>query len=441
MEKPQGEIISEENGRGLRQPRELDRGWRRAFLALRRRNFRLYWFGQMISFVGTSMQTVGQAWLVLNLSQHSAWQLGLVGALQALPILLFSIFGGVLADRWPKRRVLLVTQSAALVQAALLWTLSGTGVLQLWHLYMLALLLGLTNSLGRPAGRSFVVELVGREDLPNAVALNSSVSTLAMVAGPALGGVVIAASNVPALFLLNALSFVPVIVGLALINRRELYAQSAPLASGGQRQKTWQSLGEGVGYVWKTPMVLLLILVVGLVLLFGSNFGVVLPLFATDILRVGATGYGFLSAASGLGALSSTLWLAWSNRKPTLRGVLGGLLAFSVLEAVFAFARFYPLSLVLIAAVSFTEMASAAQAMTELQTVTPDHLRGRVMSVQVLFFDGSLPLGYMLIGWLSSLYGPSSALLIGAGLCLLVVGTGWIWWKSAEKNAAEAARV
>lgn len=438
MKKTQGEIIldgGEQEAPVERAPRKSESGWQRTLLALRQRNFRLYWSGQVLSFVGTSMQSIGQAWLVLKLSQHSAWQLGLVGALQALPILLFSLFGGVLADRWPKRNVLLVTQAAALLQAALLWVLSGTNMLQLWHLYVLALVLGLTNSLGRPASRSFVVELVGREDLPNAVALNSSISTLALVLGPALGGVIIAASNGSTLFLLNALSFVPVIISLALIDSRRLYAQAE--RSAGARQKTWQSLSEGMGYVWRTPAVLLIIVVVGLVLLFGSNFGVILLLFATDILRAGATGYGFLSAASGLGALFSALWLAWSNRKPTLSSVLWLMLAFSVLEAVFAFTRFYPLSLGLIAAISLAEMAFAAQAMTELQTVTPDHLRGRVMSVQVLFFDGSLPLGYLLIGWLSGLFGPASALLIGAGLCLLVVGGGWIWHSSVKKSLRE----
>ena len=384
----------------------------------------------MISLMGSMMQIIGQTWLVLELT-HSAWQLGLVGALQALPILLFSIFGGVFADRWPKRRVLLFTQSAAMIQALLLWTLIATGTIQLWHLYVLAMLLGLTNSLGRPASRAFVVEMVGREDLPNAVALNSSLSTLARIVGPALGGIIIAASGVTMLFLLNTLSFLPVIVGLALIKSHELHAQAFQSSNVGERQSTWQSLREGVDYVWKTPAVLLVILVVGLVLLFGSNFNVVLPLFATDVLHMGATGFGFLSAATGVGALLSALWLAWSNQRPTIRRVLIGMLVFGLLEAVFAVSHIYLLSLVLIASVGFTEEAFAMQAMTTLQMVAPDHLSGRVMSVQVLFFDGSLPLGYLLMGWLSGLYGAPSAMLIGALLSLLVVGAGWMWHKPA----------
>ncbi len=416
----------------LQQP---EKGLLRVITSLRQRNFRLFWCGQMISLIGSYMQSIGETWLVLELT-HSAWQLGLVGALQAVPILLFSIFGGVFADRWPKRRVLLVTQAAAMIQALLLWVLIATGTLHLWHLYVLALLLGLTNSLGRPASRAFVVEMVGREDLPNAVALNSSLSSLTRIVGPGLAGIIIAASGVTTLFLLNALSFLAVLVGLALIKSHELHAQALQPRSVGERQNTWQSLREGVAYVWKTPAVLLVVLVVGLVLLFGSNFNVVLPLFATNVLHVGATGFGFLSAATGVGALLSGLWLAWSNQKPTIRRVLIGMLVFGVLEAVFAVSHLYLLSLVLIASVGFTEETFAMQAMTMIQTVAPDHLSGRVMSVQVLFFDGSLPLGYLLMGWLSALFGAPIALLTGALLSLLAAGAGWMWRKPAEKNVA-----
>ena len=401
-------------------------GLLRALTSLRQRNFRLYWYGQMISLMGSGMQSIGQVWLVLELT-HSAWQLGLVGALQALPVLLFSLVGGVYADRWPKRRVLLVTQAAAMIQALLLWALIATGTVQLWHLYVLALLLGLTYSLSKPASRSFVVEMVGREDLPNAIALNSSLSTLARIVGPGLGGIIIAARGMTMLFLLNALSFLPVLVALALINSHKLYAQALPHRSVGERQNTWQSLREGMDYIWKTPTVLLVILVVGLVLLFGSNFNVVLPLFATDVLHVGATGFGFLSAAIDVGSLCAALWLAWSNQQPTIRRVLIGMLVFGVLEVGFAVSHLYLLSLALIASVGFAETAFAAQAMTTIQTVAPGHLQGRVMSVQVLFFDGSLPLGYLLMGWLSGLYGAPSAMLIGALLSLLVVGVGWLW--------------
>lgn len=411
------------------------RGLARTFAALRHRNFRLYWYGQLISQVGSWMQGIGQTWLVLQLT-HSAWQLGLVGALQALPVLLFSLAGGVLADRWPKRRVLLWTRSAAMIQALLLWALVAGGVVQLWHVYTLALLLGLTSCLGKPAGQAFVVELVGREDLPNAVALNSSLLNLTRIVGPGLGGIIIATAGVAALFLLNAVSFVAVLLGLALIDTRALQAQASHRA--GARQTSWQSLREGMHYVRGTPAVLLTIVVVGLVLLFGSNFNVVLPLLATQVLRVGAPGYGFLSAATGAGAFLAALWLAWTHRQAGVRGVLIGTLVFGVLEAVFALSRLYALSLVLMACVGGAEIAFATLAITMLQARAPDHLRGRVMGVCILFFDGSVPLGYVLMGWLAASYGASRALLVGALLSLAVVGAGWLWHRRVAEGSAAA---
>src|SRR5712691_2481077 len=226
------------------------RGLLRAFLALRHHNFRLFWFGQLISLIGTWMQSIGQAWLVLELT-HSAWLLGIVGALQFLPVMLFSLFGGVLADRLPKRKVLLFTQSFAMVQATILWILVATGHVQIWEVLVLASLLGLTNSFDMPTRQAFVVEMVGREDLPNAIALNSSVFNMARVVGPGLGGLIIAFLGVAPLFLLNAISFIAVIIGLALIRMNELYALAKHSTSRAEtsKQSTLQSLREGLAYV------------------------------------------------------------------------------------------------------------------------------------------------------------------------------------------------
>src|SRR5437588_2651058 len=231
-ELPVAELVTE-------QQHTQSRGLLRTFIALRHRNFRLFWFGQLISLIGTWMQTIGQAWLVLELT-HSAWLLGVVGALQFLPVMFLSLFGGVLADRLPKRKVLLFTQSFAMLQAAVLWALVATGEVRIWHVLILAALLGLTNSFDMPTRQAFVVEMVGREDLPNAIALNSSLFNMARIVGPGLGGLLIACLGVAPLFLLNAVSFIPVIIGLALIDITQLHATKRKLDA--PKQVTLQSV-------------------------------------------------------------------------------------------------------------------------------------------------------------------------------------------------------
>jgi MFS family permease len=418
------------------------KGLLRTFVALRHRNFRLFWFGQLISLVGTWMQTTAQAWLVLELT-HSAWLLGVVGALQFVPVMFLSLFGGVLADRLPKRTVLLFTQSSAMLQAVILWVLVATGHVQIWHVLVLASLLGLTNSLDMPTRQAFVVEMVGREDLPNAVALNSSLFNIARILGPGLGGLLIAWLGLAPLFLLNAISFIAVIIGLALIEIKELHTpvMRSTLMKDAPKQSTLQSLREGLAYVAHTPSVLLIIAVIGVISLFGINFNVVLPLFATDVLHSGPQGFGFISSAFGLGSLFSALWLAWGNNMPSIRRLLAGALAFCVLEILFAVSHLYLLSLVLIAAVGFSQIVFSAAANTTLQTVAPDYLRGRVMSVYMLVFAGTVPLGNLFTGGIAHLFSAPIALLTGAVISLIAAIVGWILRKPAEKSLAEASLI
>lgn len=426
------QLVNEQQAKGLL----------RTFIALRHRNFRLFWFGQLISLIGTWMQTTAQAWLVLELT-HSAWLLGVVGALQFLPVMVLSLYGGVLADRLPKRTVLLFTQSSAMLQAFILWMLVATGTVQIWHILLLASLLGLTNSIDMPTRQAFVAEMVGREHLPNAIALNSSQFNMARILGPGLGGLLIAWLGVAPLFLLNVISFIAVIVGLALINMKDLYAQAqrSPSQKVGPKQSTLQSLREGLAYVARTPSVLLIIAVVGVISLFGINFNVVLPLFATAVLHSGPQGFGFISSALGLGALFSALWLAWGNNKPSIKQLLTGSLAFCVLEILFAVSHLYVLSLVLIAGVGFAQIAFSAAANTTLQTVAPDYLRGRVMSVYMLVFAGTIPLGNLFTGGIAHLFGAPIALLAGAAISLIAATVGWILRKPAEKSLAEASPI
>ncbi len=385
------------------------------------------------------MQTTGQAWLVLQLTK-SAWLLGVVGALQFLPVMLFSLFGGVLADKLPKRKVLLFTQSFAMLQAAVLWLLVASGTVQLWHVFLLATLLGITNSIDMPTRQAFVVEMVGREDLANAIALNSSLFNMARILGPGLGGLIIAWLGEAPLFLLNALSFIPVIIGLAMIDLSGLHAQVKHKGEQNvtPKQSTIQSLREGLTYVARTPSVLLIITVIGTVSLFGINFNIVLPLFATEVLHAGPVGFGFISSAIGLGSLISALWLAWRNAKPNIARMLMSAIFFCVLEALFAISPWYFLSLILIASVGFAQIAFSAIANTTLQTVAPDHLRGRIMSVYMLVFAGSIPLGNLFTGGLAHLFGAPITLLIEAGLSFIAATTGWLLRASAEKSIEQA---
>ncbi len=409
------------------------RAFPRAIAALRHRNFRLFWCGQLISLIGTWMQSIGQSWLVLQLT-HSAWLLGVVGALQFVPVLFFGLFGGILADRMPKRTVLIFTQSFSALQAAILWLLVVTGAVQLWHVFALALLLGATNAVDMPTRQSFVIEMVGHDDLPNAIALNSSVINMARIIGPSIGGILIAWLGEAPLFFLNSLSFIPVIIGLALINCSQLHAQPMLLPTHAARQSTLRGLREGLSYVTHMPAVLLIILTVGVISLFGINFNVVLPLFADDVLKVGPQGFGFISAAFGVGALLAGFWLAGTNRKPSIKHIIVSGVLFSVCEAAFALSHWYILSLLLIAGVGFTMISFAAMANTTLQMVTPNQLRGRIMSVYMLVFNGSTPIGNLFIGGVAHLFSTALSLLIASLISLVAAIVAWILRGPAEQS-------
>lgn len=389
-----------------------------ALVSFRVRDFRLFWGGQAMSAIGTWMQSIGQAWLVLQLS-HSALQLGLTGALQALPVLLLTLPISTLADRWPRRRLLLITNTGALVQSVLLWSLVATGAIRLWHIYLLALALGLSNTLDGPVRHSLVPSLVPRSLLPNAVALNSALASTARIIGPALGGVVLAAWGVSVLFALNAFSYLPILLALLLIR---LVGSTEP-ASGADRPR----VADGLHYVWHTPLLLWAISIMGGLLFLGSNFNVVLPLFATSILHMGPTGFGLLSAFGGAGSIIAGVVLAWTHARPTRRRLLAAMGLFTALEGTFALSRLPLLSMLLIAAVSACEEVFATLTVTLVQSTVPDYLRGRISGVYILVFNGSVPAGYLLTGWLAATFGPSPGLLLLVAGCGAVLAGGWIW--------------
>ena len=292
------------------------RGWR----ALRHRNYRLFFSGQLVSLIGTWMQSVAQGWLVLQLTGDPFW-LGVVAAAQFGPVLVLGLFGGLIADHLPKRRTLIACQAVAMILAFALFALTATHTVHVSHIVVLALLLGAVNAIDMPTRQAFAVEMVGRGDIGNAVALNSAVFNGARVVGPAIAGLTIAATDISLAFLINGLSFLGVIVAYLSMREDDL-TSPALLARPTTASEVVANLGEGLRYVRTTPAVLLPILVIGLVSTFGMNFSVTIPALARDVLHVGAEGFGFLMAATGIGSFVVAIGIAFGRRaRPALVGL------------------------------------------------------------------------------------------------------------------------
>lgn len=392
----------------------------RGVTAFRHRNYRLFFSGQLISLVGTWMQQVAQAWLVLQLTGDPIW-LGIVAAAQFLPVMVLGLFAGVAADALPKRRVLIGTQVAMMILAAILAALVVTGVVQVWMIVGLAFLLGIANAVDMPVRQSFAVELVGREDVGAAVALNSAMFNGARVLGPAAAGLAIGAFGVAAAFALNALSFVAVIIGLHLINDQELRIGTR-IARPTSARAVVVNLAEGLSYVRQTRLVLLAVVVVGTVASVGMNFGVLIPAFAQHELHTDATGYGFLMAASGVGSLLAALRLVFGGRPRPIRLAIGALIL-GVASIVLATSRVFPFSMALMVVIGFGSILMAATGNTTIQLAVPDHLRGRVMSVYTTVFSASVPIGGLAMGAVASSLGASVAIALG-GVLTVAIGLG-----------------
>jgi len=396
----------------------------RGVTAFQHRNYRLFFSGQLISLIGTWMQQVAQAWLVLQLTGDPIW-LGIVATAQFLPVMVFGLFAGVAADAFPKRRVLLGTQLSMMILAVILAVLVITNLVQVWMIVVLAFLLGIANAVDMPVRQSFAVELVGREDVGPAVALNSAMFNGARVVGPAAAGLAIGAFGVAAAFVLNAVSFLAVLVGLWLMDEKELKI-GARIARPASARAVVQNLAEGLRYVRQTRIVLLAVVVVGSVATVGMNFNVLIPAFAQHELRSDATGFGFLMAASGLGSLLAALRLAFGGRPQPIRLVSGSVIL-GVASVALAASRAFPLSLGLMVVIGFGSILMAATANTAIQMAVPDHLRGRVMSLYTTVFSASMPIGGLAMGAVASGFGASAAIALG-GVLSVGVGLAALAW-------------
>jgi len=385
--------------------------------ALTHRNFRLFFFGQGVSLIGTWMQSVAQGWLVLTLT-NSPFFVGLVSGLGSLGVLAFTLYAGVVADRRDKRRLIVLTQSLSMVQALVLAVLVWTKVVTVWHVMVAATALGIVNAFDIPTRQSFMVELVGKEELMNAIALNSSIFNAARVVGPAIAGALIGAVGVAPLFFLNGVSYVAVIAAL-------LAMRLAPFQPRPSTGSAWAGFREVVGFLRSNRRVETLIVLTATFSVFGFPYLVMMPVFARDVLHVGAAGYGALTAAVGGGAMLGALAIAVNSRRITHRGglmVIGGT-SFGVLVTLFAFSHTFAFSLALLALAGCAMIVNNALTNTMLQTIVPDHLRGRVMGFYSFVFVGMSPLGAFQAGAFAERFGAPLAVGVGGLICALAVAT------------------
>lgn len=400
----------------------------RTFAALRHRNFRLFWFGQLISLTGTWMQTVAQGWLVLELT-NSPFYLGLVGFANFAPVFLFSLPAGGIADRVDKRRLLLATQAGAMLLALLLALDIAVGWVRIEHVLAAAALLGTVNAFDMPTRQSFVVEIAAKEDLLNAIALNSTAFNASRVVGPALAGALVAVVNIAWLFAFNGLSFIPVI--LALLAMRLL-----PRPERADRIALWPSLREGLSYILQHRVVLALVGLVAVSSVFAMPYVTLMPVFARDVLGIGPTGYGSLLSGMGVGALAGAIFLA-SLGDFRHKGLLvtAGNILFPTSLLFFSISRSFYLSLAILMVVGWSFITQNATINTLLQARVPDELRGRVMGVYILMFAGMFPLGSLQAGFVADATSAPTAVSLGALVALAFAL--YVFWRYPQIRRLE----
>lgn len=391
------------------------------FRALRHRNYRLFFSGQIISLVGTWMQSVAQSWLVYRLT-GSSLLLGLVGFAGQIPVFLLAPIGGVVADRYSRHRIVIATQTSAMVLAFILSALTLLGHIRVWEIMLVASLLGVVNAFDIPARQAFIVDMVHSDVLINAIALNSSMVNGARVLGPAIAGVTVAAVGEGWCFFANGASYIAVIAGLLLM-------AVAPRELGRDAASGLERIVEGFRWVAKTAPIRALLLLLGLVSLTGMPYAVLMPIFADKILHGGARGLGMLMGASGIGALAGTLILAAKRQVHGLgRWIAFASFGFGASMILFAASRSYPLSIVLLVSVGFSMMLQMSASNTLIQTMVPDELRGRVMAVYSMMFMGMAPFGALVAGAMANHIGAPITVALGGLACLagsLVFGARW----------------
>ncbi len=370
------------------------------FIALRHKNFRYYWIGMCVSLIGTWMQNIAQPWLADSLT-GSPLLVGLVGAMQFTPMLLFSLFAGVIIDKISKKKILIFTQSASLIITLILASLIQAGLIRYWHILLLSGVLGVVNTLDMPARQSFVIELVGKEDLMNAIALNSSVFNIARIIGPALAALLMGYAGIAPCFFINSVSFAAVIVGLLFI--KPLEVQNKRKTS----EKIFADIKDGLKYIYKRDILLKTVLATAVVGTFAMNFNVLVPAFTRVVLKQQETGFGLLMSFMGVGSFAGAMTIAMMSKSGPQRFILNTVpLIISVFLIITGFTNMYLLTGLCLACTGLFFVSFSSTANSTMQLNTKDEYRGRVMSVYTLVFGGSTPIGNLYAGFIAEHLGP-----------------------------------
>lgn len=397
------------------EPSLIERGWRapkRVFASLAHRDFRYLWFGAVLSNIGTWIQMLAVGWLVLELTNSAFW-LGFVGFVGNFPVFLLALFTGVVVDKINRRELIIWTQAIAMVLAFLLGVFTSLKMMNILIIAVIGFAVGIVTAFSFPAWQAIISDLVPRKDLLNAIALNSAQFHMARLLGPALAGLILGAWGAAACFYLNGASFLAVIVALLLIRSR-------PAVSKTRGETTWEHALSGIRYALSKRVVIVLLSSTGVLTVFGMIFTVLMPIFARDILKVGAKGLGYVMAANGYGAVTGALliaYLAHVARKDFLIKI--GMVTFSLSLITFAFSRNVFLSMAALALAGVAFLTSTSAINTSLQSIVPNEIRGRVMSLFVWTFMGLMPIGHLLGGWIAHLIGSPLAVCFGASVCLL----------------------
>lgn len=386
----------------------------KTFPALKHKNYRLFFIGQFVSLIGTWLQMVAQGWLVFTLTNSAFW-VGMVAAAASFPVLAFSLFGGVIVDRFDKRKIIIFTQIVSMILAFILGGLTVAGVINIFEITVLAFLLGVVTVLDNPARQAFVIEMVGKEDLASAIALNSGIFNGARIIGPGIAGLLIALFGVGETFLINGVSYVAVIIALLFIGTRTILPETHP--------HPLKAIKEGLRYSFSHPTIRTLLFFAAVSSIFGWSYATIMPVIAQTIFHQGATGLGYLYSATGVGAVLGTVFVSAFSKKISPRFfILGGSVLFAVSLILFSLTTSLKFALPLLFFSGLGLVSHFAMINSTIQHLVSDHVRGRVMSIYMLMFLGMQPLGSFQVGFMAEHFGSSWAIRFGAFVILIFGG-------------------